>query len=191
MIRTPRTSHVLALLALVTFGAAPLGAPAADPPSYDDPGMHFAPPPDFEKVDVQPGDPTGSDDSDSPVPIALFVYHKGKGDQRVISITVSRFDGPVDEYDTSHVSELRKGGDEAFVVKNEKTALANGMPAYYLKITSGASAGQFVERIEYIVCDGTRSIDVAYSGQQGTFDDDTAKAALKSLYVVVYPKRRT
>ena len=64
------------------------------------------------------------------------------------------------------------------------------MPAYYLRVNGGSSAGQFTEHFEYLVCDGTRSIAVAYVGPQGTFSEDAAKAALASLYVVVYPKRR-
>jgi hypothetical protein len=175
--------------ALAAGGASIPVAALADGASYNDAGMHFDAPPDFEKLDVPPSDPTGSDDSDDPSPLAVFVYHKGKTDQRIISITVNRFEGPVSDFDQSHISDQRKSG-EAFVAKNEKATLNNGMPAYYVKINSGAAAGQYVQRIEYLVCDGTRSIDVAYVGGEGTFDESVAKAALANLYVVVYPKRR-
>ena len=179
--------RALVVLALL-LGSAPLAA-LADPPAYDDPGMHFAAPPDFEKVDIPPTDPRGSDQSEDPTPVAAFVYHKGKIDQRVISISVARFDGPVSEFATSHITQARQNGD-TFVAKNEKTTLQNGMPAVFLKVDSGATAGNFLQRFEYLVCDGTRSIAVAYVGPQGTFSEDAAKAALASLYVVVYPKRR-
>jgi len=180
-------SRIVALAAIVTI-ARPIAA-SADPPAYDDAGMHFTAPADFEKVDLPaPADPTGSDDSDGPTPVAAFTYHRGRTDQRVITILVARFDGLVDQFDTAHAAEERKGGD-TFIVENKKTTLANGMPAYYLKVSAGATAGQFTERYEYLVCDGTRSIIVQYSGAAG-LDANVAKAALSTLYVVVYPKHR-
>lgn len=180
-------SRIVALAAIVTI-ARPLAA-SADPPSYDDAGMHYAAPTDFEKLDLPaPADPTGSEDSDGPTPVAAFAYHRGRPDQRVITILVAPFDGPVDQFDTSHVSEERKT-DDTFIVENKKTTLANGMPAYYLKVNSGSTAGQFTEHFEYLVCDGTRSIVVQYGGAAG-LDENVAKAALATLYVVVYPKHR-
>ncbi len=181
-------SRIVALAAIVTI--AHPGAASADPAAYDDAGMHFAAPADFEKLDVPaPADPTGSEDSDQPTPVAAFAYHRGRSDQRVITILVQRFDGPVDQFDTSHVTDERKG-DDTFVVENKKTTLANGMPAYYLRVNSGSTAGQFTEHFEYLVCDGTRSIIVEYGGTAG-MDENAAKAALSTLYVVVYPKHRT
>jgi hypothetical protein len=162
---------------------------AADPASYDDDGMHYAAPADFEKVPLPSPDPLGSDDSDSPTPIALFVYHKDRNDRQTITIAVSRFDGDVAAFDTQHVSDERKE-DGVFISTNTKTTLANGMPAYFTKVTSGSTAGQFSQRYEMLVCDGTRSIIVAYGGPQGSFGDAAAKAAFASLYVVVYPRRR-
>ncbi len=38
--------------------------------------------------------------------------------------------------------------------------------------------------------DTKRGITVAYVGRQGDFDEKDAKAALASLYVVVYPRSR-
>jgi hypothetical protein len=180
----------LSLVASVTLAlACVLPCAAADPASYDDDGMHYAAPADFEKVPLPPGNPLGSDDSDSPTPIALFVYHKDRSDRQTITIAVARFEGDVAEFDTQHISDERKE-DGVFISTNTKTTLANGMPAYFTKVTSGSTAGQFLQRYEMLVCDGTRSIIVAYGGPQGSFGDATAKAAFASLYVVVYPHRR-
>jgi hypothetical protein len=190
MTRTSIALGCLAFAAATTFAfASPTGA-LAEPPSYNDDGMHFDAPADFEKLPLAaPADPTGSDDDDSPLPVAVFAYHKGKIDQRVIQITVARFEGRVEAFDVSKISEERKNSN-SFVAKNEKTTLQNGMPAYFVKLNAGATAGQYVQSYQYFVCDGTRSIVVAYSGQQGSFDDATAKAALSTLYVVVYPNHR-
>ena len=136
-----------------------------------------------------PADPTGSDENDDPVPIAAFIYDRGKKDQTALTIKVARFSGRVDQFDANRAGEIRKNG-EAFIAKNEKIALGNGMPAYFLKSNAGSEAGHYVETLEYLVCDGTRSIDIAIFGGEGTFDETKARAAFASLYVVAYPKRR-
>jgi hypothetical protein len=185
---SPTLSQAALCAALLAL-AAP--APAwADGATYNDDGMHFEAPAGFEKVDLPPADPTGSDDSDEAAPLAAFVYHRGQADQRAITISVARFDGPVEKFADSHVGDERKNDDGSFVAKNERTTLQNGMPAYYVRLNSGDTAGKYVQRAEYLVCDGTRSIDVAYVGPQDSFNDAQAKAALASLYVVVYPKHR-
>ncbi|MBD5635662.1 MAG: hypothetical protein IAI49_14410 [Candidatus Eremiobacteraeota bacterium] len=175
-------------LLFASLAIAPLAA-SADAPSYNDDGMHFDAPANFTKIDLPPTDPTGSDDGDAVAPLAAFVYHAGKTDQQTITITVKRFDGSVAEFDKSHVGELRKV-ESTFVAKNELTTLKNGMPAYYLKTNGGETAGAFVQHFEYLVCDGTRGIDLSYGGPSGAFDESSAKAVLSTLYVVVYPRHR-
>jgi hypothetical protein len=179
----------------VVLADAP-AAPASAAPvaTYNDAGMHFEAPPGWESVPVSAdpdggGSPGGGGDSDEATPVAAFIYHKGKSDQVAIIIKTSPFDGRVDDYDVSHNSALRKDGD-TFIAKNEKITLANGMPAYFVKANSGSEAGHYVETLEYLVCDGTRSIDVSYIGGEGTFDETKARSAFASLYVVAYPTRR-
>ncbi len=73
-------SFTIALMSAAFTCSAVLAAPVAafaDPPSYNDDGMHYDAPADFEKLDVPAANPTGSDDSDDPTPVALFVWHKG------------------------------------------------------------------------------------------------------------------
>jgi len=178
-----------AVLALAPLGALADGPSPSPQASYNDLGMHFDAPAGYESVPVSPTDPTGSDESGDATPVAAFVYHREKSDQRIITIKVARFDGTVRDFASTHTSDLRKN-DNVFVVKNEPMTLANGMPAYFLKVNSGNEAGHYGETFEYLVCDGVRSIDVALFGSQGTFDDATARTALASLYVVAYPRRR-
>jgi hypothetical protein len=204
---TPRTFHrsilsyatVLALAlpsaTLADAQAVPAVAASAAPvPTYNDAGMHFEAPPGWESVPVSAnadgsGSADGGGDSDEATPVAAFIYHRGKSDQVAIVIKTAPFDGRVDDYDVSHNSALRKDGD-TFIAKNEKIALANGMPAYFVKANSGSEAGHYVETLEYLVCDGTRSIDVSYFGSEGSFDETKARSAFASLYVVAYPTRR-
>ncbi len=191
-----------AVLALASPCAARADAPSAPSATassapvatYNDAGMHFEAPPGWQSIPVAAnpdgnGGAAGGGDSDEATPVAAFIYHRGKSDQVAIIIKTTPFDGSVDEFDVSHNSDLRKNGD-TFISKNEKVTLANGMPAYFVKANSGSEAGHYVETLEYLVCDGTRSIDVSYVGGEGTFDETKARDAFSSLYVVAYPTHR-
>jgi hypothetical protein len=171
-------------------------------PTYNDAGMHFEAPAGWESVPVtanpeENGNPDGAGgggggggNSDDATPIAAFVYHRGKSDQVAILIKTAPFEGGVDDYDVTHNSAVRKDGD-AFIAKNEKITLANGMPAYFVKVNSGNEAGHYLETLEYLVCDGTRSIEISYVGGEGTFDEAKARSVFSSLYVVAYPTHRS
>ena len=176
------------IVSWVALGAALLvPARAADSQTYDDPGMHFKAPDGFERVDSLPA--AKDSDDDAPRPAAVFVYHRGQSDQRAIVIEVHDAQDSLDSFTSSHTQDMHKDSDSARVDKKEKTALANGMPAYFLRVSSGDGL-QEVWRYEYLVVDGTRDIDVSYSARQGVVDAQAAKDALASLYVVVYPTRR-
>ncbi len=176
---------VLALaLAGVPAVAASAPAPAGDPLSYDDPGMHFKAPDGWTRVDVPPGDPNGSD----PHPVAAFTFHGGRSDEREIVISVQQFDGGLDEFEHSHESDMRSASDTAFIEEHSKTTLQNGMPAYFFRVRTGdPSSSRDVERSEYLVIDTQRAIDAAIVAGVGQVDAKDAKAILSSLYVVVYP----
>ena len=156
-----------------------------DPLGYSDPGMHFEAPVGWQRVlvDQQPG--TGDETL-----VAMWVYNPGKPEQRAIIIATEPFDGPLDDFEHSHESELRKGTDGTFIDKRDQTTLSNGMPAYWMRASQGSEAGHYIRRYEYNVIDTQRGITVSYIGRQGDFDEKDAKAALASLYVVVYPHRR-
>jgi hypothetical protein len=179
-----------ALVACLAFVLASLCATFAADGDYDDPGMHFSPPPGFEKISLAPaaGQDAPSQDEDKRPPAAVYVYHRGQPDQRTIVIDIQSFDGDLATFESAHESDMRKGTDGAFVDKPVKTSLANGMPVLLLKMTSGNDPGHFSQRYEYLMIDGTRSIAVSYYGRQGDFEKKDALDAFSSLYVVAYPR---
>jgi hypothetical protein len=179
----------VAALALAGCCVAASGgaAVAGDPLSYDDPGMHFKAPDGWTRLEVPPDDPNSSDKRT----VAAFAYHAGRSDQRTIVITIEPYDGSLDSYERSHESDMRSGSDSAFIEEHTKTALANGMPAYFFRARTGdPSSNHDVERQEYLVIDTQRGIDVALISAVGEVGTQDAKDALASLYVVVYPERR-
>jgi hypothetical protein len=180
-----RRIFVLAITALLAISGSAASRAADDPLSYSDPGMHFQAPDGWERLPIQDqsADRGGT-------PVAAYILKKNKYEQRVITIVTQTFTGPLEAFEHSHVSDLRQQGDSTYIEKQEKTALSNGMPAYWLKVNQGANLGQYVRRYEYLVIDLSRGIIVSYVGRAGDFDEKDAKAALSSLYVVVYPKTR-
>ncbi len=176
----------LFVLTMALLGAA--SAFAADDRSYDDPGMHFAPPAGWQKLPVPP-QTTSGEAGDAP-PAAVFAYDIGKADQRLIVVDIQPFSGRLDAYASSHESKLHQSGDGVFVKGKKQVTLSNGMPAYFMQADSGNEAGKFQTRFDYVVIDGQRGIVVSYLGRQGDFDEKTATSALSTLYVVAYPGAR-
>ncbi len=179
------TALVVAAALAATASAALADAPPGD---YDDAAMHFGPPAGFERVRLPA--PPDDDGGDTARPVAVYLYHAGKPDQRSIVISIANFEGSLADFDRSHESELRQAVSSTFVSKKQNVTLTNGMPAMFLKVNQGDALGSFVRRDEYLVVDGKRSIDAAYIGQQGDFDEAQAMAGLKDLSVVLYPRNR-
>ena len=168
---------------------APNATPTHNPLSYDDPGMHFQPPDDWKRIPLSTDAQVPGGGRDQKPPVALYI----KGNQRnsrVITVSVQDYDGTLDAFEVTHDQALRNDLDSIYVVKKEKTTLANGMPAYWLHVNSGNEAGKYVQRYEWVVVDTKRSIIVSLIGHQGDFTDDEAAKDLSSLYVVVYPAHR-
>ena len=178
-----RRALFLVVTVLLVVAASGVTRADDDPLAYNDPGMHFRPPDGWERVPIE------NPDHSEKAPLAVFVFKKSKYDQRIITITAESFAGSLDAFEVSHAGDLRKQGDSTFIEKQDKTALANGMPAYWLKVNTSGTAGQFLRRYEYVVIDLTRGIVVSFFGRAGDFDEKEAKMALSSLYVVVYPRK--
>jgi len=178
------------LVTSVALSLALTGAAFAAEGDYDDPGMHFSPPSGWEKITLGPAaDAAGQgDDEQERPPVAVYAWHRGQSDQRTIAINIQHYDGSLDAFEHQRESDLRKAADGTFVDKPSKTALANGMPVYLLNVKAGTDVGHFVQRFDYLMIDGSRSIDVSYSGRQGDFGQKDATDAFSSLYVVVYPR---
>ena len=161
-------------------------ASAADGLSYDDPGMHYRAPDGWQRIDL----PKVAADSDGPhPPAAEFFKDFSKGDRRAIVVQIEPYDGGLERLVSDQESELRRG-DDTRINGEQRTTLANGMPAYWLCADQGSELANLVRRCEYAVFDGQRSIVVVYVGRQGYFDANEAKSALASLYVVLYPQGR-
>ena len=173
----------------VQMPATPAPARALDSLAYDDPGMHFRAPEGWARIPLATA-PDGGNDKRPPA--ALFVLHPGKIDQRSIVIDIQPFEGTLDGFESSRESELRSSDSGTFVDHKIKTALGNGMPAFFITVSQpGGDVGHQLKRYDYLVYDLSRSIDVGYIGRYGDFSEADAKAALADLSVVVFPRRRS
>jgi hypothetical protein len=186
-----RTLALVAALAGASFVGTSLAiaaTAATSPLSYDDPGMHFQAPDGWLRF---PGpEESTSPGLDQKTTLVAYGFANGKNDSRVISITAEPFEGTLDGAESSHETELRNGSDTTLVDKKMKVTLANGMPAWFLRVSQGSDPFTAVRLYQYVVYDGTREIVTTYSGRQFNFSEDDAKKALASLYVVVYPNHR-
>jgi hypothetical protein len=182
-------SAALVLGAPIAAAAADEPAPSPSPslaPDYNDPAVHFSPPPGWRGVVFKDPPP----DDGEPHPVAYYVKNRGEGNQRSIVIEIGPFIGTFDSLATSHESDVRKKYEGAFIDHKERLLLANGMPAAWLRASYGSELGQMYERYEYVVFDGRRSIVAAFTAHSGDAQEKEARAALSSLSVVVYPRGR-
>ena len=164
-------------------------AATPDPLAYDDPAVHFRAPDGWSRLAIAA---PATDSGGQRPPVAVYVFHGGQADQRTIIIDIQPFAGSLEGFESAHETELRNQAEGTFVDRRAKTQLANGMPAYFIKVSQpGGAAGHQLRRYDYVVDDLQRSIDVAYIGRNGDFDEAEAQKALASLSVVVYPRGRT
>jgi hypothetical protein len=177
----------LGCLAVATAFGGSAARADTNPLSYDDPGMHFLPGAGWERVPIEPSGPAPGLDH----PLAVYVFHRGKIDQRTVVVAAEEYEGNLDGYERSHESNLRSQNDGVFIDKHEAIKLDNGMPAYWLKSSQGSEVGKYLRRYEVIVFDGRRAIVVSYMGRQGDFEEKEARDALSSLYVVAFPHGRS
>jgi hypothetical protein len=185
-----KARSLVALFALAALCSPALANAAADPLSYDDPGMHFKAPDGWQRLSPPNSDDSNANGTQEKKLLVAYGFSAGKNDSRVISITAEPFDGTLDGAESTHETDLRNASDTTLVDHKTKVTLANGMPAWFLKISQGSDPFTSVRLYEYVVFDGTREIITTYSGRQFQFSEDDAKKALASLYVVVYPGRR-
>ncbi|MDQ6826700.1 MAG: hypothetical protein M3Z14_05820 [Candidatus Eremiobacteraeota bacterium] len=162
-------------------------APAFDPHNliYEDPAMHFGAPKGYERLEV----PT-SQDATKLYPVAVFAKDAGKPEQRTILISVEPYEGTIDGFESNSENELRSQTDGVFVDHKTRTALANGMPVWWQKISFGEGLGSTYRRYAYAAFDGQRGIIVSVTGRLGELSEDEAKNSLSDLSIVVYPRGR-
>ena len=160
------------------------GAPAAATALYDDPSVHFVPPPGFTQLSA----PT-VELGDHLTPVAGFIQNRGRSDQLLITVSLMNYEASsFDGFGSAVEQELRSQIDGALIRRNSER-LHNGMPAYFLKVAYGEGFDSMLQ-FGYAVYDGRRAIYVAVAGHVGVVDDGSAHELLKNLAVVVYPRRR-
>jgi hypothetical protein len=171
-------------LLFLAVAATALPALAADPLSYDDPGMHYSAPTGWTRVPLPP-----HQDGDDEQPAALFVYRAGQYNARSIVVKIVDSTEDLGTFESEQEEALRAPGDATYVKKRQPLQLTNGMPAFLLESTTSGDTGASISRFEYVVIDGQRGITVTYVGSTSDVDEKTALAALSTLYVVAYPRR--
>ncbi|MBV9278149.1 MAG: hypothetical protein JOZ97_07945 [Candidatus Eremiobacteraeota bacterium] len=174
-------SAVVGAVFFVSAAVATAGRAVADAPMYSDATMRFLPPAGFDKIDVPQVDLS---EQEHLAPVAYYVQNRGTEQQLSIAIMVELFNGGLNEFTTVVENDLRGEIPDLFVSRKTLTKLANGMPAYWIKLAYGEGFDSMQQYL-YATIDGRRGIVVAISGHLGVITEDTAKAALKNLAVVI------
>jgi len=178
-----------ALMFTLSLGTAVFAAeaPPFDPHNlaYEDPAMHFSAPKDYQRLQV----PSGHDSAKLST-VAAFAKYPGKPEQRIITIAMEPYDGTIDGFESNSENELRGEIDGLFVDRKTRTALSNGMPVWWQKLSYGEGLGSTYRRYSYVAFDGQRGISVSITGRLGELSEEEAKSALGDLSIVVYPGGR-
>lgn len=153
--------------------------------TYEDPAMHFAAPKEYQRLQIPP-----ASDASKLYPVAVFARSAGKPEQRTIIISVEPYEGTIDGFESNSENELRSEIDGLFVDHKTRTALPNGMPVWWQKISFGEGLGSTYRRYAYVGFDGQRGISVSVTGRLGELSEEEAKAALSDLSIVLYPRGR-
>ncbi|HEY8321399.1 MAG TPA: hypothetical protein VIG46_06380 [Candidatus Baltobacteraceae bacterium] len=177
----------LLFLALIAAAPAPSPAPTYDPHSYDDEAMHFQAPADYVLGGRQSVDSTKLDKATT---VAVWAKFPGQANQRTLTITLEPYDGKdVTGYEVYTENELRGQIDGVFIGSKTPMTLTNGMPAYFLSITSG-SGFDAMKIYEVIWYDGLRGVAISVRGRLGEITEDEAKAVLHNASAVRFPRGR-
>jgi len=180
-------SLIAPFLLLALIAAAPSPAPTFDPHSYDDEAMHFQAPADYLLGGRQAVDSTKLEKS---TVVAVWAKFPGQPNQRTITISLEPYDGKdVKGYEVYTENELRGQIDGVFIGSKTPMTLTNGMPAYFLSITSG-SGFDAVKIYEVIWFDGLRGVAISIRGRLGEITEAEAKAALHDASAVRFPVGR-
>ena len=185
-----------ALLLIALFATAPLAAyaqvspaPAATPSNpreYDDPGVRFISPDNWTMVGARKLPLKALDDN---LQVVAGWAFNSKDVPQAMTLSVQLFEGDATGYETRFESDLRTRIDGAIVKSSERTALSNGMPAYFVDVSYGSGFGSRKE-FAYIWADGTRGVALELTARVGELDAKRAKAIMSNLSAVRYPFER-
>jgi hypothetical protein len=169
---------------------APQPAPTAamDPHVYQDDAMNFTAPDDYRLVAIRHVAPS---DLEGPMTVAEWVKNPGQSNQSTLQVTLEPNEGvSLDGYATGYSNELREAIDGVLINSQQRLSTPNGMPIYFLTITSGDGFNA-VRRYSVIWPDGLRGVSITLTARLGQIGADEAKTVLKNIYAVLYPLRRS
>ncbi|MDE2483442.1 MAG: hypothetical protein KGN02_14795 [bacterium] len=185
-----RRSLFAALLAMLVPALAvaqvPGATPTPDPMVYDDPAIHFQAPSGWYPVGqrrIKPDD-LGS----NPEAVAGWV-NSSTGRVESLVLQLQSFSGSLDDFETTYEQEMRQEFSGTFIKNKERTSLANGMPAYYMEMTTGEG---FTTTKAFIVIwiDGVRGVALVVNGPLDNISANVAKAIMRKAKATQYPLGR-
>ncbi len=187
-------SLTLALaFALGVAGYAPLRAqvptpqPSVDPHLYTDPGVTFEAPSNAYLLGIRriPVSALG----ENPATVAGWIIDPKGEDAEVIQMQFAAFTGTLDGFDGTYEDEARAHLDSALFRDKQHVALKNGMPAYWLSMTSGSGFNAH-KTFAYMWIDGTRGAVLSVTASVGEISEAQAHKALDNVSAVRYPIER-
>lgn len=185
--------YLLALLALLALAVPPAGATTSPPlatlaqRTYNDPAMHYVAPPNVVLVGMRQ---VPYQMASHMTPVAIWGIDVGKPIARVISLSFERFsNGSLHGFYTTYINELRSASRGGTFAHREHAVLINGMPAYWLKISSGEGLAQ-VRSYAYVWYDGVRGVVLSEEARAGNISERQAKRDLAGASAVAYPVDR-
>ncbi|MBV8489970.1 MAG: hypothetical protein JO199_05505 [Candidatus Eremiobacteraeota bacterium] len=183
----------LAVLAFVALATAATRAqetvptPTPNPLIYNDPAMNFQAPPDAVLLALQPYDPKYLSSDIQPL-AAWGINIKQRDGAKVIKIEMENFAGDTKSWEGRYESQAREKGD-IMIRGVTPTSLSNGMPAYFMEITSGNG----LETIkQFVVCwsDGARGVALSVTARLGDIDAAGSKVIFSTATAVRYPSNQ-
>ena len=185
---------MLSLFAVVVFASAPAGATLPSPPpatlpqrTYNDPAMHYVAPEGVALIGMRQ---VPYQSASQMTPVAIWAFDVGTSHARVISLAFERFShGSLRGFYTTYINELRSSSNGGTFVRREHAILVNGMPAYWLKVSSGEGLSQ-MRSYAYVWYDGVRGVVLSEEARAGKISERQAKRDLAGASAVAYPVGR-
>jgi hypothetical protein len=163
----------------------PPPTPSPDPHTYTDPAMSYTAPADAVLAGRKYF--TLNELGNDLQPVAIWVLRPGKEDTRTIQLMMESYVGPPDQWEGQFESQMHSAGGEGLLIRNKTPiTLLNGMPAYFVEVTTG-SGFDSKKQFAIVWADGQRGIVLAESGRLGDASPEEAKRVLGNITAVRYP----
>lgn len=186
--------YMFPLLALFMLALAPVGATTSSPPpatldqrTYNDPAIHYVAPAGVVFVGSHP---IPYQAASHMTPVVMWGFNVGTPRARIITLSYERFsDGSLYGFYTTYVNKLRSASPGGMFIRRRNATLANGMPAYWVKVSSGGGFDQ-MRSYGYIWYDGVRGVVLSEEARAGKISERQAKRDLAGASAVAYPVGR-